>query len=483
VTKIQPIILCGGSGTRLWPLSRQSYPKQFLKLHGNYSLFQQSLKRIMNNKQYFPPTIICNYEQRFIVAEQCRKIELKGFDIIVEPYSKNTAIAISVGVEFVRSKNGCENILVLPSDQIIENDRSFNQTLSHVSDKLQKNSIVCFGINPDHPSSEYGYIKAAEKDSNGPFLPVERFIEKPSQKEALELLKLENIFWNCGIFLFSRNFYGEQLALHSPDIDKAAKLSIKNSLLDLDFVRLPEKYYLNIESISIDYALMEKCKQLALVPMECGWRDLGSWASLAKVSLKNKEGNTFIGDVVASDITNSYVNNNNNKLVAILGLKDLILVNTPDALFVASKEKANDVKIILEKLEASNRGEQNINRKEYRPWGWYDTIEVGDFFKVKRLYVNSKSKLSYQSHEKRAEHWTVVKGVATIERDGENFELNAGESIFIPKKSKHSLANKRLDGLEVVEVQSGSYLGEDDIVRYEDIYGRLKEVNQNREKI
>jgi mannose-1-phosphate guanylyltransferase/mannose-6-phosphate isomerase len=472
--KIIPIILSGGSGTRLWPLSRENYPKQYINLLGGCSMLQETILRLNGLSNQIEPIIICNHEHRFIVAEQLKEIQLENATILLEPSGRNTAAAITAAaLHVLKMKIKDAVLLVLSADHNILNTQSFHESIGIAVQQAQHSKLVVFGVTPTHPNTGYGYLKI-KSDSGKKFIPVDEFVEKPNKIFAEKYIQDEHYFWNSGMFVFEPEFFINELSIYSKDIVGAIQTSYNNSNKDLDFIRLEKKSFESSPSLSIDYALMEKSKNVIMVPLKADWSDVGSWETLNEIEKKDSNGNAIKGDVVCIKTKNTYINAQH-KLITTIGLKDLIIVDTPDATLIANKNNLDQVKNIVSQLKKENRIEFGSNRKVHRPWGWYDTIEIGDFFQVKKLYVKPGAKLSLQLHHKRAEHWVVVRGTATVINNDNKYTLDEGESTYVSLGSKHSLENKTKFPLEVIEVQSGTYLGEDDIVRFEDIYDRIKE--------
>lgn len=471
--QIIPVILSGGSGTRLWPLSRQEYPKQYLSLVGNKTMLQETLMRLSGLENILNPIIICNSSHRFIVTEQCRKVEIKNPTILLEPESKNTAPAIvAAAIQTLKHANN-PTLLVLSADHIIEDIEAFHKAILIAYNHAQENKLVTFGVLPTNANTGYGYIKLSELQHKDAY-EVKEFVEKPDLKTAEFYIAQKNYLWNSGMFMFKSNILINEMRTYSPKIVEIINDSVTNAINDLDFICLDKGSYSNSPNVSIDYALMEKSNNVMVVPLDAGWNDVGSsWSTLYEIGKKDSDNNVKYGDVITKDTSNTYINSVSN-MVATIGVDNLIIVNTPDVTFIASKEKSKDIKSIVENLKDNNRDQAIANRKVYRPWGWYDVVEKGKNFQVKRLHVNSGAKLSLQLHYKRAEHWIVVRGIATVINGEKIIKLSEGESTYIPVGTKHSLENKTSEELEIIEVQSGTYLGEDDIVRFEDIYGRLK---------
>lgn len=469
--KVIPVILSGGSGTRLWPISRKDYPKQYLPLFGDKTILQQTILRLNGLDNLSDPIIICNEDHRFIVAEQCRQIEVNSPTILLEPIGRNTAPAIAAAA--LQAIKDADNsiLLVLSADHVIQDVDAFHQAINFAIKQAQSGKLTTFGVVPTNPNTSYGYIQTSNAFKNGAY-KVEKFIEKPDLETANLFLSQGNYFWNSGMFLFKSKILIDQLKLHAPDLLNSVCKAVDKSSIDLDFIRLEKQSFESSPSISIDYALMEKSNNLVVVPLDAMWSDIGSWSELYNIGEKDSQGNVITGDVFAKDTSNTYINANHHMLVAI-GVDNLIIVDTPDVTFISTQEKAYKVKGIVESLKTISRSESSEHRKVFRPWGWYDTIETGKYFQVKKLHINSGAKLSLQMHQKRAEHWVVVNGIATVINAKKSFTLNKGESTYIPIGVTHSLENKTEQPLEIIEVQSGVYLGEDDIIRFEDIYGRI----------
>ena len=466
IMSISAVIMAGGSGTRLWPLSRAAHPKQFLNLHGDDTMLQSTVKRL-EGLDIHEVITICNEEHRFFVAEQLRSINRLG-SIILEPVGRNTAPAIALAA---LSLKGGEDplLLILAADHVIQNEEAFVKAVTDSVPLAESGKLVTFGVVADSANVGFGYIKRGA--SLGPGYTVDRFVEKPSVELAEEYLESGEYFWNSGMFLIKASRYLEELQKHSPDIYKHCQECMSKVKTDHDFTRVDSVSFEACPSDSIDYAVMEKTDAAVVVPIDAGWNDIGSWSSLWDISEKDKNGNVVIGDVMLLDSRNSYVRTDN-KLVAAVGVDDLVIVSTKDVLMVAHKDKVQDVKIIAQRLKSDSRSEWESHREVYRPWGKYDSIDRGSRYQVKRITVKPGGKLSVQLHHHRAEHWVVVSGTARVINGDKTFLLSENESTFIPIGVVHSLENPGEVDLEVVEVQSGSYLGEDDIVRLKDSYGR-----------
>ena len=472
---IVPVILSGGVGSRLWPLSREHLPKQLMPLLGSaHSLFQKTLIRVGGIAGAAPPIIVCNESYRFMAAAQMQEIGMPCGDIILEPSGRNTCPAIAAGT-LAAMKNGDDpDILVLPADHLIRDDRLFAAAVQKGSELTSAGRIITFGIVPDRPETGYGYIRKGEclpGCEDGQAFAVSRFFEKPDHEKASAYLESKEYFWNSGMFLFRASAFIEELGRFSPEILDACRKSYLKASRDLDFVRLEKCAFETCPNISIDYALMEKTPHAAVIPLSVGWSDVGSWNSLHAVSEKDECLNSFTGDVLLEDVHNCHIHSES-RLVAALGIQNLIIVETKDAVLVSSIDRSEDVKIIVDKLKKQKREEVFSHSRIYRPWGSFESIDNGERFKVKRITVNPGAALSLQMHYHRAEHWIVVRGTARIIKGDEEFLLNEDQSTYIPWGTRHRLENPGKIPLELIEVQSGSYLGEDDISRLDDRYGR-----------
>ena len=469
--KITAVILSGGSGTRLWPLSRKNQPKQYLPLISKNSMLQETILRLDGLENLSDILVVCNEEQRFLVADQLQQINISNFKILLEPSGRNTAPAIAAAaLEMIKNENRI--MLVLSADHVIENIDEFHRVVGIAVKNAKSKKLVTFGVPVVNANTEYGYIKFSSEQKDGAF-KVEKFTEKPNKTEAEAYFSSGKYMWNSGMFLFQAKVLINELELHSKDIIDSVRQSVDLAKRDLDFVRLDKQSFESSVSNSIDYALMEKTENVVVIPLDVGWNDVGSWSSLYDVHPIDNNGNALFGDVYTEDSFNTLIYANHH-LLATIGVNDLIIVDTPDATLISSKDKAHMVTRIVEKLEKQNREERIHHRKVFRPWGWYDVIEAGEFFQVKRLHVNPKAKLSLQKHYKRSEHWVVIKGTAKAINGEKTLILKQGQSTYIPNEVIHSLENQENAPLEIIEVQSGTYLGEDDIVRFEDIYGRIQ---------
>jgi mannose-1-phosphate guanylyltransferase len=466
---LTPVILAGGSGTRLWPLSRQLYPKQFLPLLGVKTLLQQTIERLQG-LDCQAPIVVCNEEHRFLAAEQLRQTGIDDGAIILEPVPKNTAPAIALAAHEALRRDEEAMLLVLPADHLIEDTASFHAAVKKALAAAKEGNLVTFGIVPHRPETGYGYIRRGREQSKEVF-SVLAFVEKPDEATAKEYLKTGEYYWNSGMFLFGAKDYLEELERHAPDMADSCEKAFSRVKKDLDFLRIDEKAFATCPKDSIDYAVMEKTKKAMVVPLDAGWNDIGSWASLHDVCPKDENKNCVTGDVLTEDTENCLVRSES-RLVAAAGLKDVIIVETKDAVLVIHKDSAQDIKTLVEKLEAEGKSEHINHREVYRPWGSYDSLERGERFQVKRIIVKPGARISTQMHYHRAEHWIVVRGTAKVTIDGETVLLTENESTFIPVGKMHILENPGKIPLELIEVQSGTYLGEDDIVRFEDKYGK-----------
>ncbi len=469
---LYPVILSGGSGSRLWPLSRAALPKQFLPLVSEHTLFQETLIRLKDFPGMAAPLVVCNNEHRFLVAEQLHSIHSPPLLQILEPLGRNTAPAAAVAAFSAQAKDGQAILLVLPADHLIQDVPGFHAAIRAALELAQQDRLVTFGITPNEPATGFGYIERGDAlGTGGHSFSVAHFVEKPTLEKAKEFLASGKFFWNSGMFVFKASVYLSELQRCRPDIYQAAQQAWQHSTHDLDFCRLDEQAFAACPSDSIDYAVMEHTQAATMVTVDIGWSDIGSWSSLSEVSTKNALGNALRGDVYARETINCYVRAES-RMVATIGVRDLVIVETADAVLVMHKDFAQDVKHTVEYLKQAERTEHLIHRRVYRPWGYYEGIDVGERFQAKRIMVKVGAKLSLQMHHHRAEHWVVVSGKAKVTRGEETMFLHEDQSTYIPIGMKHRLENVGDNPLYLIEVQSGGYLGEDDIVRFDDDYKR-----------
>ena len=484
---VQPVILCGGSGTRLWPLSRAGFPKQFLCLTGDDSLFQQAAKRLAalgsDDIAVSAPFIVSNEEHRFLALEQLREAGIDIGAALLEPIGRNTAPALTLAA-LAALEDGQDPILVVtPADQTVTDQPAFTQALQKAVREAASGTIVILGIAPDRAETGYGYIKTVARTKSAvppaPTFTVERFVEKPDSETAQRYLSEGGYYWNAGMFVLKASVWMSALERFAPDIAQATRTAWEKSSTDDNswskFVRPGKAEFSAIPAESVDYAVMERCPgsefPIKMVPLAAGWSDLGAWDAVWQVLPKDESGNAHFGDVLTTDSRNTLVHATS-RLVTLVGVDNLVVIETPDAVLVADRSRSQDVKAIVAQLQSSGREEHTLHRKVHRPWGWYDSIDEGGRFKVKRIQVNPKASLSLQKHHHRAEHWIVVTGTAEITNGDKTILLTENQSTYIPLGETHRLANPGTIPLEIIEVQSGSYLGEDDIVRFEDNYGR-----------
>jgi mannose-1-phosphate guanylyltransferase/mannose-6-phosphate isomerase len=469
-----PVILSGGSGTRLWPLSRMRYPKQFLRLLSDQSLLQKTVLRADQLLGVSSPILISNEEHRFLLAEQLREINVKPNAILLEPLGRNTAPAVTVAALHATSAGADPLLLVLPSDHLLSPQALFQEAVETAMPAALEGGLITFGVTPTRPETGYGYIRAGGVRPDGSARPVAEFVEKPVLDKAETYVHSGDYFWNSGIFLLRASSWLREVGLWAPDILEASTSAYQNASSDLDFVRLEREAFSRCPSSSVDYAVMEHTQQGLVVPLTAHWSDIGSWTSLWEVSDQDASGNSVIGDVDLQQSEGCLVRAET-RLVAGLGLRDLVIVETPDAVLVAAKQCIQDVKKVVDALQGSSRSEAVEHRKIYRPWGSYDSVDTGTRFQVKRITVNPGQRLSLQMHHHRAEHWVVVKGTAKVTCGDQVKLLTEDQSTYIPVGELHRLENPGQIPLELIEVQSGSYLGEDDIVRFDDAYGRQQD--------
>jgi mannose-1-phosphate guanylyltransferase/mannose-6-phosphate isomerase len=482
--KVTPVILCGGSGTRLWPLSRSGFPKQFLCLTGTNSLFQQAAQRLMGLKdpgiEVAQPIIVTGEEHRFLAAEQLREASIPLGAALLEPVGRNTAPALTLAA-LAAMQHGQDPVLVVtPADQTVANPATFTEAMHRAIAQAEQGSIVILGVTPTHPETGYGYIQASLRGEAEAIHPVQRFVEKPNLAIAQQYLNEGGYYWNAGMFVLKASVWLKALEQFRPDILQATQQAWTARTADANtntsFIRPGKAEFEAIPSESVDYAVMEHCPgsshPISMVPLDAGWSDLGAWDAVWNVLPKDEHGNAHVGDVLHTGSHNTLVHATS-RLVSLVGVSDLVVVETPDAVLVASKANSQNVKHIVSQLTTQKREEHSLHRKVHRPWGWYDSIDEGGRFKVKRIQVKPKASLSLQKHHHRAEHWIVVTGTAEITNGDKVLTLTENQSTYIPLGEVHRLANPGTIPLEIIEVQSGSYLGEDDIVRFEDTYGRV----------
>ena len=474
MTQLQPVLLSGGSGTRLWPLSREAYPKQFLALSGDRTMLQDTWLRVAPLAT-LAPIVVANEEHRFLAGEQLRQAGVDGAAIVLEPVGRNTAPAIAAAALQAMAGGADPLLLVLPSDHVVRDAPAFQAAVREAMPAAESGALLTFGIVPEVPETGFGYIQAGAGQAGAGqagegVREVLRFVEKPDAATAQAYVDDGGYYWNSGMFLFRASRYLEELGRFRPDMLDAVRAAFDGAARDGDFVRLGKDAFAAAPSDSIDYAVMEKTDRAMVLPVDIGWNDVGSWSALWAVSEQDADGNAHNGEVIAVDSRGSYVWSR--RMVALVGVDDLVVVETDDAVLVAAKDRVQQVKDVVARLKADDRSHAVLHREVHRPWGSYDSIDQDEGFQVKRIKVKPGGRLSLQSHKCRAEHWIVVRGTARVTRDNDVFELHANQSTYIPLGAKHRLENPGTEVLELIEVQSGDYLGEDDIVRYEDVYGR-----------
>lgn len=475
-----PVILSGGAGTRLWPLSRELYPKQLLPLVNEATLLQETVLRLAGLTEMGKPLVVCNEHHRFMVAEQLRGIDCPADSIILEPVGRNTAPAVAVAALQAMAGGDDPLLLVLPADHVILDGGALHEAIACAIPLAETGRLITFGIVPDKPETGYGYIKGGaslgsggcqEGHTPGPAFEVAAFVEKPDMVTAEQYLSEGGYYWNSGMFLFRASRYLQELEQFVPEMLICCRQALSGGQQDLDFIRLDADGFAACPKDSIDYAVMEKTSAAAVIPLDAGWNDVGSWSALWEVGTPDAAGNVMRGDVLVEDAHNCYLHSSG-RMVAAVGLEDHVVVETADAVLVAARDRVQDVKGIVAQLKQQDRGEALLHRRVNRPWGSYECIDQSERYQVKRITVHPGASLSLQMHHHRAEHWVVVKGTARITQDGENFTLSENQSTYIPLGVTHRLENPGIIPLELIEVQSGSYLGEDDIVRFDDSYGR-----------
>lgn len=465
-----PVIMAGGMGSRLWPLSRQLNPKQFLPLvDAQQSLLQSTIQRL-DGLAHEVPILICNEQHRFLAAEQLRQLEMEDARIVLEPAGRNTAPAIALAALQATATGADPVLLVLPADHLIRNVKAFHASVARALALAQLGKLVTFGIVPTHAETGFGYLEKGKEITGGGYM-VSQFVEKPDYATAQKYLESGEYFWNSGMFMFRASRYLQELGRFAPDILRSCQASFASAQQDMHFTRINAEAFIECPEISIDYAVMERTSDAVMVPLDAGWSDVGSWSALWDVADKDSDGNVFKGDVLTERTTNSYLHATH-RLVSAIGVDDLVIVETKDAVLVAHKNDVQDVKKIVDQLKSCKRPEYSNHREVYRPWGVYDSVDNGPRYQVKRITVNPGAKLSVQMHHHRAEHWIVVSGTARVTNGEKSYLVTENQSTYIPVGQIHSLENPGVIPLELIEVQSGTYLGEDDIVRFEDIYGR-----------
>lgn len=470
--KTVPVILAGGSGTRLWPLSRAGYPKQFFPLiKERETLLQSTVLRTAAFADMQAPIVVCHEDHRFIVAEQLRQIDVQAAAVILEPAARNTAPAIALAGIYAQQHFPAANLLIMPADHVLQNHEALLKAYLNAHEAITAGHLISFGIKAQRPKTAYGYIKIADKIAESVY-KIARFVEKPSKADAIQFVKAGDYYWNCGIFAFKTQSYLEELDLQEQQMMACCRDAMKNAHADGDFIRPNADDLKNCPSNSIDYAVMEKTMRSAMVELHSAWNDVGSWDALMQEQASDADSNVKIGDVVTQEVTNSYLRTSHG-LLAVAGVDDLVVVVTDDAVLVANKDHCQKVKHLVAALQSNNRAEAQLHLNVHRPWGSYHTLAQGKNFKVKKIIVHAQQCLSLQRHQRRSEHWVIINGVATVVNGGNTFTLKANESTFIPSNTKHRLRNDTGQPLELIEVQVGDYLGEDDIERFSDSYGRV----------
>jgi len=468
-----PVILAGGVGSRLWPASRSLQPKQFIEfptMQG--SLFQNTLSRLEGLSDLEDPIVVCNNNHRFLVAEQLRQLGKEHSTILLEPVGRNTAPAVALAALCALQNSVDPLLLILPADHVIEDQTAFQQAIAQALQSAKQGKLATFGIVPSVAETGYGYINKGAQLASGNGYCVEQFVEKPNQETAQAYLDSGNYFWNSGMFLFSASTYLQELKRHAPDIFESCHQAYASLESSEDFQRIPEPIFASCRSDSIDYAVMEKTASAVVVPLEAGWNDLGAWDAMWEVQAKDEQGNALSGDVLTFDVQDSYIQSQS-RLVAVAGVRDVVVVETADAVLVTQRSQAQSVKHLVKQLQDHEREEGTLHRLVYRPWGSYESLSSRPGYQVKHLVINAGASISLQLHHKRAEHWIGLKGVALVTCGNKEFELQPNESTYIPVGSKHRLTNTSNQPVEIIEVQMGEYLGEDDIVRFEDRYDRV----------
>lgn len=472
--QVAPVVMCGGLGSRLWPLSRSIHPKQLLALVDSHSMLQNTLLRVRNLFNDCDPVILCNHEHRFIVAEQLLEVGFSRADIYLEPEGRNTAPAITIAALHFQHQKIDPIMLVMPADHVIENHDELANTINEGAKLASLGHLVTFGVVPNKPETGYGYIERGECIEASAGYKVKRFTEKPSLAVAEQFVASKGFLWNSGIFMFRASTFLQAMQKHANDILTDCSKVFAEITTDLDFSRLSHNF-MSIRSESIDFAVMEKAENIAVLPMRAEWSDVGSWDALWEIGSKDESGNVIKGQVYTEQVSNSYLRAEK-RLLAVVGLSDIAVIETPDAILVTNKENCQEIKSIVSQLKLHQREEANAYSRVYRPWGYYETLNKAANYHVKHIMVKSKAKLSLQAHQHRAEHWVIIKGMATVTRGEEIIRLKENESVFIPVHVKHRIENETDEPLELIEVQTGAYLEEDDIIRFDDIYGRKEAI-------
>lgn len=470
---IHPVILCGGSGTRMWPLSRSYFPKQFHSIQGNRTLLEDTILRIDGLTDVGTCLAICNEQFQFMTQDQFADMDHENFKLLIEPCARNTAPAIAVAAKWIIDNFGSGLMLVMPADHVVKDVKVFLNAVTEARAHANEGNLITFGVTPDSAETGYGYIKAGSKIENS-IVEVDQFVEKPDLETAKHFLASGDYFWNSGIFLFDCQAWLSALEQYAPEIYSNSLLAIENAV-DSDFGLLLDQHHFDLcPSDSIDYAVMEHASNVSMMPLDANWQDVGSWKGAWKVSEHDDDGNAQRGDVYLNDVKNSYVHSDG-RLVVVSKLSNVAVIDTKDVTYITDIDESQEVKSVVSALKKQQRVELDFHRRVYRPWGSFEGIDSGPGFQVKRLSLNPKAEISLQYHHKRSEHWVVVAGTALVQKGEKVFELNINESVDIPVGTKHKLSNPYNQTLEIIEVQTGSYLGEDDIVRIEDKYGRIKE--------
>lgn len=471
MSTILPVVLSGGVGSRLWPLSRELFPKQLLPLLNGKSLLQNTFQRLLSVPHILSPLVTCNEQHRFIVAEQLGELQVVPSTILLEPFGRNTAPAITLAALRAIEEGGDPILLILPVDHVINHENAFVSAVATALPLADAGQLVTFGVIPTKPDTAYGYIKAGQIVLGEQIYQVERFVEKPDLQSAMTYFSEGGYYWNSGIFMFRASAILDKLKQHALDILQTCQTAMKHSVASKNFLHIDAQAFEQCPSDSIDYAVMEKTSNLFVIPAQLGWSDLGSWASLWEWRQQDGNNNFLEGDVHVENVLDSYLHANH-RMLAVIGMRDCIVMETADAVLVAHKDQAQEVKKIVDRLKLAGRTETILHRRVYRPWGSYELIDESSNFKVKRITVNPGQALSLQLHHHRAEHWVVVQGIAKVRRGDEVFTLSENQSTYIPAETLHRLSNPDKRLLEIIEIQSGDYLEEDDIVRLEDAYGR-----------